>query len=93
MRLQRFNVERVEEDSKAIADLIAQGFTPLDEVQEKAAESENQEEPESLDRSLADFTKDELVELARQNEIKGAKNLTKGELFEILFGKESEDDD
>lgn len=93
MRLQRFNVERVEEDPKAIADLIAQGFTPLDEVQEKAAESEDQKEPESPGRSLADFTKDELVELARQNEIKGAKNLTKGELFEILFGKESEDDD
>lgn len=86
MVLRKFNVERVANDQATINELKAQGFVPVGE-----------EKPELVE--VVDYhamSKSELVRIAVQSGIDGAKNLKKEELVEVLSGnaptKEAEGD-
>lgn len=76
MILKKFNVERIAESPEQIAALKAEGFVP---ISGKEPEKEGPKDLEAL-------KKDELVRIAQNQGIDGAKSLNKTELLEILKG-------
>lgn len=82
MILRKFNVEKSETDPARVAELKADGFVVIkyDECEKK----EKAEKEAQVDYS--NMLKRELVEIALDMGIPGAKSLTKAELVEILEG-------
>ena len=81
MILIKGNIERVAEDPAAIQALIRQGYKPINNQPEAAAE----EEPE-VPADLESLKVQELRALATKKGIDGVNALTKAELIDLLKG-------
>ena len=79
MILIKGNIERVAEDPAAIQALIRQGYKPINNQPEAAAE----EEPE-VPADLESLKVQELRALAKKKGIDGVNALTKAELVDLL---------
>ena len=81
MILKRFNVERTAEDPDLIRRLKAEGYEVV---------SGDMPEP-AQPKDLNKLSKDQLVKLAGERGLLGAKSLNKKELLEVLTAEEGDD--
>ena len=99
MILKRDNVEVTATTPEKAKALIEEGFCligePKPDEQNQTNEKYNDEqvnvESEFAEKNLSDLKKDDLVSMAVNIGISGAKNLTKAELIEVLTPEEQEE--